>query len=73
MIAIVVLIVLALLVTGLWLWKSRGRIAPPAANNPGVPTVTAPDGRARVMQGLEGLNLGDINSELQDINKNSAK
>jgi len=83
MIAIVVLMVLAVMVTGLWLWKSRGRVAPPAANNPSMqttegetptkPSAAVPDNRAKVLQGLEGINMGDINSELQDINENSAE
>ena len=82
-IAITVLIVLAVLVTGLWLWKSRGGVHQPVINNPSASatqdetltklSTSATDNRAKVLQGLEGINIGDITSELQDINRNSAE
>ncbi len=73
MIAIAVLIVAAVIAGGVWFLKTRGNIAPPAATTPvpqsagskvetKQPAAAAPNDSAKVIEGLKGIDLGDINS-----------
>jgi|GEM_PF-6814246 hypothetical protein len=66
----VVIIVIAAIIVVYWWWGMRSKSAPPVSQAIPAQKVSASTkaDSAQIIKGLKGVNLNDINKELQNIN-----